>query len=364
MVALNMQAVQRTENQLLEIQRQLQSIEESRILLTAQLAQVDKMAPTILPDGQAVLSPESQIKALETRLSMLEGQYSQNHPDVLRTRRELQAMREQTGITADLSDTAAALTAARAELAKARKTYTAGHPEVQRLERTVASLESKALEERDQADALVRPDNPAYIQISSQLEGLQADENSLREQARVLGERLDEYERNMLKSPKVEQELFALQRELQTATQRYIAIRDRQFGAEMGEALESQSKGERFVLVEPPNLPLEPSSPNRAALILLLLILSPAIGIGVVQLKEGMDNAVWASKDLEILQGAPPIAEIPLILTAKDQAHQQRVRRLAIAGVPAAVVLMMVVIHFAYRPLDVLWFSAMRQLGI
>ena len=112
-------------------------------------------APTILPDGQAVVSPENQIKALQTRLAMLQSQYSPNHPDVMRTKRELEGLQAQTGITADLSDVAPALTAARADLTKARKTYTADHPEVLRLQRLVDNLESQAVSVRDEADALV-----------------------------------------------------------------------------------------------------------------------------------------------------------------------------------------------------------------
>ena len=92
-------------------------------------------------------------------------------------------------------------------------------------------------------------------------------------------ERLREYDERVLRAPSVEQEMIALQRELQSATERYFAMRDRQFGAEMGEALETQSKGERFALVEPANFPLEPSSPNRPLLLLVLLFMAPGASV-------------------------------------------------------------------------------------
>ncbi len=176
--------------------------------------------------------------------------------------------------------------------------------------------------------------------------------------------RLRDYEQRLLKAPKVEQELFGLARQLETATQRYIAMRDRQFGAEMGQALETQSKGERFVLVEPPNLPLEPASPNRPALLLLLLFVAPGAGIGMVQLRQSIEDAIWGSKDLDAIEGAAPIAEIPLILTEEDRARQRRLRIAMFAGAPATIALLALVIHFAVRPLDVLWYVVMRQLGL
>ena len=222
---------------------------------------------------------------------------------MIRARRELRALQEQTGISGDISDLGPALSDARARLTQARETYGPEHPEVTGLEREVAALEKSMRQQLDAGDAMVRPDNPAYIQISAQIEGLGAEENALNGQQRELRQRIATIEANMLRAPQVEQELFSLQRQLQTETQRYIAMRDRQFGAEMGQQLESQSKGERFVLVEPPDLPLLPSSPNRPALLLLLLILAPAIGIGVIQLKEAMDDAVWAPKDVEAAAG-------------------------------------------------------------
>jgi len=363
-VQLRMNILQRTEDQLLDIRRQQQSLEESRIMLGAQLAQVDMMAPTILPDGQAVVSPENQIKALQTRLAMLQSQYSPNHPDVMRTKRELKGLQAQTGITADLSDVAPALTAARTDLTKARETYTADHPEVQRLQRLVDDLESQAVSVRDEADALVRPDNPAYIQITAQLNQFDADEAALTQTERELRNRIAEIESNALKGPRVEQEMLALQRQLQTATQRYIAMRERQFGADIGQALESQNKGERFILVEPPQLPLQPSSPNRPAILLLLLLLAPAVGLGMIQLKEATDDSVWTPKDIELVQGAAPIASIPVIMNAAEVSHRSKIRLLTYAGIPAAIVLMAVLVHFAVRPLDVLWYTAVRQLGM
>lgn len=361
---LKLQILQRTEDQLLDIRRQQQSMEESRIMLRAQLAQVDKMAPTILPDGQAVVSPESQIKALQTRLAMLQGQYSPDHPDVVRTARELDALRAQTGITADLSDVTAALASARTDLIKAKENYTEDHPEVQRLERLTENLESQTLSARDEADALVRPDNPAFIQITTQLNQIDADEAALKQTEKELRNRIAEIEANLLTGPRVEQELLALQRQLQTSTQRYIAMRDRQFSAEIGQALESQSKGERFVLVEPPQMPLQPSSPNRPAILILLLLLAPVAGVGMIQVKQATDDSVWTANDIEFLQGAAPIASIPLIMNADDVAHKRKIRLLTYGGIPAAFVLMAVVVHFAVRPLDLLWYTAVRQLGL
>jgi len=364
LMSMKFSAMQRLDNQLLEIDRNLKRIEETRILLDAQLIQVDPTSSMILPDGTSAMSPENQLKSLQTRLAALMGTYSDEHPDVRRTRREIEALRKQTGLTADFTETTALLADARSDLAKANENYGSDHPEVVRLERLVDSLIEATLEQRDKADALIKPDNPAYIQLTAQKDTLLANEIALRAQKKEVLTKLAGYESEMLKTPGVEQGLITLQRQLQSATSQYYALQDRQFYAELGEALETQDKGERFVLVEPPDLPLEPSSPNRPVLMLLLLILSPAIGIGLVPLKESMDNSIWGAKMLDSIQGAPPIAEIPLIMTRQEVLQARRIRLFAWAGAPAAILLLAVTVHFLLRPLDVLWYAAMRKLGM
>lgn len=364
MMSINVEMSQRVDDQLMGIQRRLSQIEDTRILLDAQLAQIRPTAPMLLPDGSAVLSSQDQLKSLQTRLVRLEGMYSEDHPDVVRTRREVAALQAETGITADLSELTASLVDARTELAKARENYSADHPEVVRLERMVDSLVETIREGRDSIDELIKPDNPAYINLMAQKDGLKAGEEALRIEEQMLRDQLKDYEERLMKSPQVEQELIALQRELSSATSRYFAVRDRQFGAEMGESLETQSKGERFVLVEPPNLPLEPSSPNRPVLLLLFLVLAPVTGIGTIVLRMQLSKSIWGAKMLDSIQGAPPIAEIPLIATRREIVRGRRIMFATIAGVPVALAILAVTIHYVLRPLDVLWFVILRELGI
>lgn len=367
LTTLNLQMMQRIDSELLEVQRQLNSVEESRVVLEAQLATIDPTSPTVLADGEVVVSPQDQLKGLQTRLAMLESRYSANHPDVLRTRRDINALRARLGIEVDLSSTRVALQDARTDLAIARERYSDEHPEVKRLQKLVSTLEegidaNRALPMRGMTG--IDPDNPAYLEISSRLAQLEAERKALLIQQAELKSRLADYENRIQMSPQVEREIRAMARELETATQRYDSLRAKQFGAEMGQALESQSKGERFTMVEPPNLPLEPSSPNRAALFLMLLLLSPAIGFLSAQIKESLDQSIWGAASIESVIGQPPIAEIPFIATPEDLQRQRRARFAAMIGAPATAILLLVLVHFLVKPIDVLWYAAMRQLGI
>lgn len=366
-VALNMQLMQRAEQELLEIERQLQNVQQSRILVDAQLAQVRPMAPMVLADGSAVLSPADQLRSLQTQLIVLEGRYSADHPSVRLVRRDIQALQTQLGLSdeVNLGETSAALTQVRNDLAVARERYSDSHPEVLRLQREVTNLEDMAARTRQSnRTGGLEPDNPAFIQLQAQRQQLDGEAASLRTKREQVRERIAQFETRMVRSSEVERDLSALLRQQATANADYLATREKLFSAELGQALETQSKGERFVLVEPPDRPLVPSSPNRPVLLALLIVIVLAVGLGWPQVAESLDRSINGSRMLERLQGMPPIAEIPLIETAADEAAHSRVKILVLIVLPALLVAGAVAVHFAVIPLDVLWYVAMRRFGL
>ncbi|MGH2621418.1 MAG: GumC family protein, partial [Anaerolineales bacterium] len=263
--ALNMQFIERSDQQMLDIERQIKGTQETKVLLDAQLSQLEPMEQMILPDGRGVASPADQLRALQSQLAVLEGRYSPDHPDVLRTRRDVEALKAEVGGDLDFADTSATLSDARSELAKARERYTADHPEVMRLERQVKNLEEKQAaggnagsRQTGVRKSTLEPNNPAYIQVEAQRKSLDLSEAALNKQKIDLRAKIADYERKIDQSSDVERQLSALQRKLNTAYTSYQAARDRLFAAQMGQSMETQSKGERFSLVEPPDLPLLP----------------------------------------------------------------------------------------------------------
>jgi uncharacterized protein involved in exopolysaccharide biosynthesis len=364
LMTFNMQLMNSIDNDILEIDRQIQSLRENKIMLDAELAKLSPLATTVTAEGKPVSSPQDQLKALQTELARLEGRYSPDHPDVQRVRRDLESVRAQLGADISLDQNSANLAQARVELAKAQASYSADSPQVQQAERLVRSLEARAAEPRRQGMGSMEPDNPVYIQIRAQREMLDSQERSLVTKQSELRARRSEAERNMVKSSDVEKDLSGLVRRLQSATFSYQNARERLVTAKMGQSLETQSKGERFALVEPPDLPLLPSSPNRPVLLALLIVLVLAAGLGWPQVAESMDEAIHSSRAVERVQGAPPIAEIPLIETAADRKSERNVRVGVLLIAPVIVAIILAIVHFFFIPLDVLWYVGLRRLGM
>jgi succinoglycan biosynthesis transport protein ExoP len=87
--SMNMSQMQRIDDQLLSLEAELQAIQQTRIGVESQLVGIDPSNPVRLPDGTYALSPVDQLKQLQTQLIIYQSRYSDDHPDVKATRRDI-----------------------------------------------------------------------------------------------------------------------------------------------------------------------------------------------------------------------------------------------------------------------------------
>ena len=204
-------------------------------------------------------------------------------------------------------------------------------------------------------------DNPAYVNLQSQYEAANTEIRSLREQRIRLMSKMEEYERRLLMTPKVEQEYRAIVRDLNNTTERYQNIKAKQMTAEVAQELEKERKGEKFTLIDPAILPEEPVSPNRPAIIFLSLVLALGAGVGSAAVAESMDKAVRGTKGLISVLQMAPLAVIPYLPNETDTRKESKRKRLVIGSIVAGIAIVLLLIHFLVSPLDVLWFRGMRK---
>ena len=283
-------------------------------------------------------------------------------------RKEIAALQREVGGVEDLSEVTARLEAQRTALAAARERYTADHPDVKRLEKSIASLKQEAAEAATIAPrkgpAGAEPDNPAYIQLQAQVTAAETELRTLREKREELKGRVAEYETRLTRTPQVEREYRALARDYENAVAKYQEIKAKQMEAELAEVLESERKGERYSLIEPPLLPEKPARPNRPAILFLGLVLSFAGGLGSVALAEAMDDTLRDRRSVEGILNAPPLAVIPYIETPYERRLKVWRRAGATLTIVVAIVFTAALVHWFVKPLDVAWFVALRRLGV
>jgi len=367
LAALNMQMRDRTDSEVMEVDRQLNVLEERRFYLEGQLAQMKPNSPMISASGERILDSDERLKALQAQYASLSGIYSANHPDVLKMRREMDALKKETGGGGDMQEQAKQLTRMNSDLATMREKYSDDHPDVVKLKKAIAALEEshkKTVASNSDAPKFKKPENPAYIALQSQLESANSELKTIRAKRGDLKAKMASYESRLEQAPQVEREYLDLNRDHENSIRRYQEVRAKLMEAEVAQQMEKDSKGERFTLIDPAQLPEKPHSPNRPAILLLGMILSLGGGIAYAGVLESMDSSIKSSKMLAGLLNAPLLSVIPYMENSEDRRKKSRLKTSLIIGVIAGIALVALSIHFLWKPLDVLWYVIMRKLDI
>jgi succinoglycan biosynthesis transport protein ExoP len=367
LATINTQVSDRTELELRDAENHLSALDSQRILLEAQLAQISPTALIFSDTGQRVMNTEDRLKALKSQLAGFKARYAPGHPDIVAAQREVEGLEKEVKSEDGTSDLARRLNDARALLAQAQERYSPDHPDVIRLQRVVGELESAFAAQPASGNLLkeqAHADNPAYIQVRGQIDALMAERESAEMKRAELRTKLNDYEGRLTAAPAVERDYRALARDLDNAQLRYQQIRAKQSDAQISDQLETEKKGERFTMIEPPLPPEKPISPNRILILVMGIMLSLAMGLGAVVLKESVDPSIRGINDVRRLLSVPPLAAIPNIVTPAEARRQRRMARYSWQGAVAAVAGVGASIHFLVRPLDIVWFSLLRRFGM
>ena len=367
---VNMQMLDRGEQELRDIDTRTRSLDQQLLFLDAQLAQMNPTGAVYTETGERVLSSADRLKVLRSQYASAAAEYKPDHPDVVRLKRAVESLEAQ-GVAGGTSraegDLARRLTDARGELDVARKRYSPEHPDVNRLEREVATLEDNL---RTNSNARVLApglseiaDNPAYIQLRTQREAARNERRSLLTQSAAVRMRISELERRQAQAPTVERDYNFMLRDLQGEQAKYNELRQKGMEAQLVENLETERKGERFTLIEPPVQAQEPIRPNRKAILLLGFLLAVATALGLMLLLEANDTHVRDRAHLVQLLGVAPLAVIPFMDLPGDVKKRRGTRIKLVIGAVVATAAMAAVIHIFVRPLDVVWLAALRRFG-
>ena len=331
----NMQMLDRTWRDLDAVEQEIRSLRERQQLYTSELALLSPSAPVVNEQNAPVLSPYDRLKMLQREYLRLSSVYGRDHPDVQRTRRELEVLGETTGLPAfDRSMLESELQAREDELASARDRYAADHPDVVRAERAVeAARQELASAPRTPTTRRMptTPDNPAYIQREVQLRGISAELAAALAQRDELRTRYAELEQRLQVTPEVDRQYSALTRGLEQLVAQYNDTQARINEAQIALNLEDDPNSERFTVLEQPTVAGSPSSPNRFAVLVLTLAVALVLGAAVVAAAERSDQAVRNAQDVVAFLEIPPLVAIPYVENSVDLKRRGR-RRLVAAG--------------------------------
>ena len=354
---LNLSLLDRTERDLSDLDRQLRAVNERRIFLEAEVARQAAGGSIYSESGERIYSPADRLKYLRAQLATFESLYSDRHPDVTRTRREIASL-EAAGVgNSDTSEELNLLASLQAERNALAARLSASHPDVRDLDRQIAAQQVRA------DGGAFENDDPGYRQLQAQLAAAVAELQSLEAQRGQMLARVGDYQSRLATTPVIEKDYVALQIELENARAKYRDVRNREMEARLSQNMEADRRGERFTIIEPPLPAEQPASPDRPLLIGLGLVLALGAGVLAIVLAEGLDNTVHDRAAVERLTALPTIGLIPNIKTVRDRS---RLRWQLIGSVSAIFVAgcaLLVLVHLFFMPLDVLWYASLRRLN-
>ncbi len=360
----NQQEITALNSRLLNLDSQERSLQERHFYLQGQLAQIDPNALAMNATGNRVFDIKDRLQILESEYPSLLATYSANHPDILAAKREILSLKKQIGENIDLNNLNAELTEKKTELASMLKKYSNEHPDVLGIKKQIDQLQKTMVEAQQSVvvNASIQPDNPAYITMLSQVEAVKTELKSVGYTRGKMLKKIEELKKSIRRAPLVEKEYIDMVQELDNTNLRYREVSARGMEAEISQQLEVERKGERFTLIDPPQEPLEPVSPNRPAILFLGLVLAIGAGVANVAVKESMDTTIYNEGTVAGILGVAPLASIPYLENEMEYDQAKRKKWITFFSTLILMIALMTAFHFIVMPLDVFWYKLLRVL--
>lgn len=289
-------------------------IAEAYRFLTEELARVetalsrsDDQISVFASDNEDSLPDSRTFQQTELAgLSQREALTEQSLMELQRDRLEL----ERSAVTDDSASIVQQLRSAETSLAQARLTLPAGHPEIQRLQRTINELTQGG------ADVAGVGIGRQLSLIDSQLQAMQADLDTIIK-------RRSDIELAQSRAPQIIQTYEQMQRSRQNLRDQYAELSRRLGEIEALRLLSSNDQTENMVILEPAVPPEFPVASNRRRSAILGTFLSIAVAAGFALLLDMLNPVLRNSRQFEAVTGLRPIISLGYRPTASDRVLQQ-----------------------------------------
>jgi len=213
---------------------------------------------------------DAQLAVLQTQLANLQARYTDDYPDVVKTKSEIGALQKKI-----------------ADSDNSPKAGGAGKP------KTAEPAQIAQLR--------------AQVHTTDQVIAEKTKEQEKIQQA------IKVYQDRVQSSPAVEQQYKELTRDYQTALEFYNDLLKKRDQSAMAADLERHQEGENFSILDPANLPDKPSFPNRPMFALGGLAAGFGLGLAIAFFLESRDSSFRTERDVELALRLPVLAMVPAI---------------------------------------------------
>jgi polysaccharide chain length determinant protein (PEP-CTERM system associated) len=298
----NVRTLEGVRMQLQTVSAALSAAKERKQLLDKAAAEARSMRPAGPGQNQnnlPAIDPRMHLRELEARLVELRGRYTDEHPDVIATQRQIDQLRTGLGVGSGV--------------------------------------------DKGKVDPLLPPELARGLaEVYAEIARLNGEQDNIEKAIQV-------YQTRIENTFKREQELLSLTRDYDVTKKQYQSMLDKKLEAQLSQSLERRQKGERFRVLDPANLPESPSRPNRALLRLGGIGGSFTLAIALPILLWQLDTSFHHADDLQA-HSVRVLAVIPQMHTpdVSRRVRQYRMRVLALSGLALVVGIATVSVYAKY----------------
>jgi polysaccharide chain length determinant protein (PEP-CTERM system associated) len=305
----NLQTIRNAQQQLQGVTDSTNRIQDRRLLIERQIADVQSMPPE--PGPVTTPAPERQANTPATTAQQLE--------------------------------------AAQAQLKAYQLRYTPDHPDRRALERQVRDLQARLQQEeanRPPEAPVEKPVSPAELARQKRLRDLQDELEVIDHQLAVnqaeetrLKQVIGGYQAKVDVVPTRESELVELTRDYSTLQTAYSNLLAKREDSKIAANLERRQIGEQFRILDPASLPGRPyNETKRMGVIASGAIAGLVLGLLVVGWLEYRDSSLKREEDVVRLLELPVLALIPRVVS--DGERRRSRRRMIVANLAAGAALL------------------------
>ena len=253
---------------------------QGQLVSIPQYLSIDQQPQVVVnAGGFSGTSLQLRIQELEKSLDSMLSQYTDQHPDVLSTRRilkRLQAERE-------------------AEVKTAEQAKSAVGPDGQSVGGSKSSIP-----------------NPVYEQVKLRL--VDADSQVVARQRKVEQAKADaeRFAQLAATAPEIEAKHTALNRDYDVIKKNYEALLSRRESAKIAQAVDAETDIQ-FRIVDPPEVPNVPVGPNRKLFLSLVLVAALGSGVALAYLLSQLDVSFASMAHLREAFGLPVLGSVSVV---------------------------------------------------
>jgi len=238
--------------------------------------------------GREYLLPQwKRMENLKNQLDLLLSRYSDNHPDVIDLKRELQAV--EAGEPIQKPESGKAVTT----VVRAKK-------------------------------------NPLSLMLSRQVADLNTEIKSVQSNNKMVREKIVSYQVRVDNTPARAIELSKISRTYDITLRKYQDLLAKLLESELSENMEKKQKAEQFQVIDAANLPVKPVRPNRSRILLIGLLAGLGGGLAIAYMLEMLNNSFKSGDELSDYVNIPLLASIPAITTRGTVLHKRREQALLV----------------------------------